>query len=103
MIEIITTLLNRVEEERQILLQSTETTINSLYEGGGSKQRKTFRKVRQGEIFITNIVSKEYEIVKKILNEVEQSNMSNMQTVGKQSRSTMDNIIIIIAVIDRQT
>ena len=103
MIEIITTLLNRVEEERQILLQSTETTINSLYEGGGSKQRKTLRKVRQGEIFITNIVSKEYEIVKKILNEVVQSNMSNMQTVGKQSRSTMDNIIIIIAVIDRQT
>lgn len=103
MIEIITTLLNRVEEERQILLQSTETTTNSLYEGGGSKKRKTFRKVRQREIFITNIVSKEYEIVKKILNELVQSNMSNMQAVGKQSRSTMDNIIIIIAVIDRQT
>ena len=48
MIEIITTLLNRVEEERQILLQSTETTINSLYEGGGSKQRKNIQESQTG-------------------------------------------------------
>ena len=39
------------------------------------------------------IVSKTYKIIKKIQNEVIQSNMSNMQTAGMKTRSTMDNII----------
>ena len=47
-------------------------------------------------------MSKAYEIVSKIQNEEIQSNMSNMQTAGKKNRSTMDNIIIINAIIEKQ-
>ena len=38
MIESLTTIFNRVEEERQIPLQWRETAINSLYKGGESKE-----------------------------------------------------------------
>ena len=47
-------------------------------------------------------MSKAYEIVKKIQNKTVQSNMSNMQTAGKKNRSTMDNIIIINTIIEKQ-
>ena len=99
MIESLTTILNRVEEEGLIPLQWRETSIKSLYKGGGSKEK--FQESQRG-ISITNIVSKAYEIVKKIQNEAIQSNMSNMQTAGKKSRSTMDNIIRINATIEKQ-
>ena len=39
MIESLTTIFNRVEEEGQILLQSRETTTKSLYKGGRSKEK----------------------------------------------------------------
>ena len=73
----LTTIFNRVEEERQIPLPWREKSIKSLYKGGGSK-----KKIQESHrsIFITNIVSKAYEIVKKIQNEAVQSNMSNMET-----------------------
>ena len=48
-------------------------------------------------------MSKAYEIVNKIQNKAIQSNMSNMQTARKKNRSTMDNIIIINAIIEKQT
>ena len=51
---------------------------------------------------MTNIVTKAYEIVKKIQSKAIQSNMSKMQTAGKKNRSTMDNIIIINAVTEKQ-
>ena len=89
----------RVKEEGQIPLQWRETSIKSLYKGGGSKEK--IQESQRG-IFITNIVSKAYEIVKKVQNEAIQSNMSNMQTAGKKNRSTMDNIIIINAIIEKQ-
>ena len=98
MIESLTTIFNRVEGEGQIPLQWRETTIKSLYKGGGSKEKKE----SQRGIFIRNIVSTAYEIVKKIQNEAIQSNMSNMQTAGKKNRSTMDNIIITNAIIEKQ-
>ena len=98
MIESLTTIFNRVEGEGQIPLQWRETTIKSLYKGGGSKEKKE----SQRGIFIRNIVSTAYEIVKKIQNEAIQSNMSNMQTAGKKNRSTMGNIIIINAVTEKQ-
>ena len=66
MIESLTTIFNRVEEEGQIPLQWRETSIKSLYKGGGSKEKI---QENQRGIFITNIVSKAYEIVKKIQNE----------------------------------
>ena len=45
MIESLTTIFNRVEEEGQIALQWRETSIKSLYKGGGSK--KKLRKARE--------------------------------------------------------
>ena len=66
MIESPTTISNRVEEEGQILLQWRETSIKSLYKGGGSKEK--IQESQRG-IFITNIVSKAYEIVQKFQNE----------------------------------
>ena len=42
---------------------------------------------------MTGIVSKTYKIIKKVQNEVLQSNKSNMQTAGMKTRSTMDNVI----------
>ena len=82
MIESLTKIFNRVEEERQIPLQWRETSIMSLYKEGGSKEK--IQESQRG-IFITNIVSEAYEIVKKIQNEAVQSNMSNMQTAGKKT------------------
>ena len=66
MIESPTTIFNRVEEEGQILLQWRETSIKSLYKGGGSKEK--IQESQRG-ISITNIVSKAYEIVQKFQNE----------------------------------
>ena len=55
MIESLTTIFNRVEEESRIPLQWRETSMKSLYKEGGSKE-KTLKSQRG--IFITNIVSK---------------------------------------------
>ena len=99
MIESLTTIFNRVEEEGQIALQWRETSIKSLYKGGGSKEK--IQESQRG-IFMTNIVTKAYEIVKKIQSKAIQSNMSKIQTAGKKNRSTMDNIIIINAVTEKQ-
>ena len=57
MIESLTKVFNRVEEEEQILLQWRETSIKTLHKGGGSKEK--IQKSQRG-IFITNIVSKAY-------------------------------------------
>ena len=57
MIESLTTIFNRVAEEGQIPLQWKETSIKSLYKGGGSKEK--IQESQRG-IFIINIVSKAY-------------------------------------------
>ena len=49
-----------------------------------------------------NIVCKVYERVKKFQSENKQSIISSMQTVGKKNRPTMDNIIIMNAIIEKQ-
>ena len=79
----LTTIFNRVEEEKQIPLQWRETSTKSLYKGGGSKEK--IQESQRG-ILIKNIMSKAYEIVKKIQNEAVQNNMSNMQTARKKNR-----------------
>ena len=73
--------------------------IKPLYKGGGSKEKN---QESQRGIFTANIVSKAYEIVKKIQNEAIQSNMCKMQTGWKKNRSTMDNIIIMNVIIEKQ-
>ena len=49
-----------------------------------------------------NIVCKVYERVKKLQNENKDANKSSMQTAGKKNRSTIDNLIIIKAIIEKQ-
>ena len=68
-------------------------------------QRMRIKRKNSGKpegLFITNTVSKAYEILKKIQNEAVQSNITNMQTAGKKNKSTMDNIIVIDAIIEKQ-
>ena len=99
MIESLTTVFNRVEEEGQIPLQWRDTSIKSQYKGGGSKEKI---QENQRGIFITNIVSKADEIIKKIQNEAMQSSMPNMQTAEMKNRSKMNKIIVINSIIEKQ-
>ena len=99
MIESLTTVFNRVEEEGQILLQWRDTSIKSQYKGGGSKEKI---QENQRGIFMTNIVSKADEIIKKIQNEAMQSSMPNMQTAEMKNRSKMNKIIVINSIIEKQ-
>ena len=48
------------------------------------------------------IVCKVYERAKKLKNENKQGNISNMQTAGKKNRSTIDNLITMNAIIEKQ-
>ena len=77
-----------------------ERDINKVTIERSSIKRKNSGKPES--IFITNILSKACEIVNKIQNENVRSNMSNIQTARKKNRSTMDNIIIINAIIEKQ-
>ena len=99
MIESLTTVFNRVEEEGQIPLQWRDTSIKSQYKGGGSKEKI---QENQRGIFITNIVSKADESIKKIQNEAMQSSMPNMQTAEMKNRSKMNKIIVINSIIEKQ-
>ena len=49
-----------------------------------------------------NIVSKIYESALKTQNENKNWNMSQMQTVGRKQRSTVDNLIILNSIIENQ-
>ena len=49
-----------------------------------------------------NIVCKVYERVKKLQNENKQENISSVQTGGKKNRSTIDNLIIMNTIIEKQ-
>lgn len=100
MIESVTIIFNRLVDQTQIPLQWRQAAIKSIYKEGGSKEK--CQEMQRG-IFITNVVSKAYEIVKKIHNEAVRSNMFIMQTTGKKNISTMDNIIVIHAIIDKVT
>ena len=45
---------------------------------------------------------KVYERVKKLQNENKKANILSMQTTRKKNRSTMDNLIIMIAIIEKK-
>ena len=49
-----------------------------------------------------NMECKVFERVKKLQNENKQGNISIMQTAGKKNRSTIDNIIIMNVIIEKQ-
>ena len=60
----------------------------------------------QRGIFLMNVVCicicKVYERKKKLQNENRQANISSIQTAGKKNRSTIDNQIIMSAIIEKQ-
>ena len=55
----------------------------------------------QRGLFIMNVVSKVYERVKKTQNEKIHKNMNQMQCTGRTQRLTIDNIIIMSAIIEK--
>ena len=91
-------LFNSVEEENKIPIQLRETKIKSVYKGGNKERIQE----SQRGIFLMNIVCKVYERVKKLQNENKQANISSMQIAGKVNRSTIDNLIIINLIIEKQ-
>ena len=97
-------LFNRIEREQRTLIQWRQTTIKSIYKGGN---KANISESERG-IFLVNIISKVYELVKmkKITtnekNEKNNNKMSEMQAAGRKERSAMDNLIIMNTIIENQ-
>ena len=88
-------LFNKMEQEIDIPSQWKTMLVRSIdKKGKGNNLKDT-----QRGIFLTNMVSKVYEKVKKVQNERYLDNMSEMQMAGRMGYSTMDNIIIVSAII----
>ena len=58
-------LFNRIEREQRTLIQWRQTTIKSIYKGGS----KADMSESQRDIFLVNIISNVYELVKITQNE----------------------------------
>ena len=65
------------------------------------RRSKEMIQENQTGIFMMNMC-KAYERVKKIQNESKQEKISCMQTVGRKSRSTVDNLVTMSAVTEKQ-
>ena len=91
-------LYNRIEQEKIIPRQLQQVIIKSVHKKGSSEELSK----HQRGLFLVNIVSKVYEKVKKTQNETKHNKMSEMQTAGKNQRSTMDNIVIVSAIIEQR-
>ena len=96
--EIVKSLFNRIEREQRTLVQWRQTTIKSIYQSGN----KANISESQRGIFLVNIISKVYELVKITQNERNNSKMSEMQAAGREERSAMDNLIIMNTIIENQ-
>ena len=80
-------LFNRIEREQRTLMQWRQTTIKSVYKGGN----KANISESQRGIFLVNIISKVYELVKITQNDKNNRNMSEMQVAGRKERSAMES------------
>ena len=98
MVQSLAILVNKIEEENKISIHWRETKNVNQYTKEETK--KGYKKVRG--IFLMNIVCKVYEKVKELQNENKQANISTMQTGGKKNRSTIGNLIIMNAIIEKQ-
>ena len=56
----------------------------------------------QRGLFMVNVVSKVYERIKKTQNEKIHKNMNQIKCAARTQRSTMDNIIIMSAIIEKR-
>ena len=90
----LTAMFRKIDTEKQVPAQWEEVIIKSIQKKKGSTLDETER-----GIFLTNVVSKVYEKVKKLQNEAILDNMNNMQMAGRKKRSTTDNIILINSLI----
>ena len=91
-------LFNRIEEEGEIPKQLQLTTIKLVRKKGNQDKLSE----SQRGLFMVNVVSKFYERVKKTQNEKIHKNMNQMQCLGRTQRTTMDNIIIMSAIIEKR-
>ena len=94
MITSLTNMFIMMEQQKTIPEQWKEVIIQSIQKKKGSTLQETER-----GIFLTNVVSKVYEKIKKIQNEKVFDNMDQMQMAGRKKRSTVDNIIIVDSII----
>ena len=98
MVQSLATLFNRVDEENKIPIQLKETKIKSIYKGGN----KEWMQESQRGTLLMNIVFKVSKRVNKLQNKTKQANISSMKIAGKKNRSTIDNLIIMNAIIKKQ-
>ena len=90
-------ILNEIEKSEIIPNEWVELKIKSIYKGKG---KTTDVENRRG-LFITNIVSKVYEMIKLDKNKEKLNNgISQYQCGGKKGRSTVDHIMTLNAIID---
>ena len=98
MIKSLEILYSKIEQERTIPKQWQQVIIKSVdKKGNGDELSKS-----QRGLFLVNIVTKIYEKIKKTQNEIIHNKMSEMQTAGKKQRSTMDNIVIVSAIVGQR-
>ena len=90
-------LFNRIEEDGEIRKQLQLTTIKLVREKGNQDKLSE----SQRGLFMVNVVSKFYERVKKTQNEKIHKNMNQIQCTGRTQRLTIDNIIIMSAIIEK--
>ena len=91
-------LFNKIEEKGETPKQWQLRTIKSVKKKGNQDKLSE----RQRGLLMVNVVSKVYERVKKTQNEKIHKNMNQMQCLGRTQRTTMDNIIIMSAIIEKR-
>ena len=88
-------MFNAAEDERKIPDQWRKMRIRTINK---TSKGSTLKETQRG-LFITNIVSKIYEKVKKLQNEEIINSISEMQMAGKKHHSVIHNIILVSAII----
>ena len=83
-------LFNRIEREQRTPIQWRQTRIKSICKGGNKANISESQRV----IFLVNIISKVYELVKITKNDKNNSKMSEMQVAVSKERSAMNNLMI---------
>ena len=96
MIKSLLKVFNIVNETQEPPTEWNKMRIKTNHKKGAKSKMKNKRQ-------ITNTVSKIFERVLKVRNkEKTKEQMSPMQTGGVENRSTMDNVMIIFAIIERK-
>ena len=89
---------NRIQREQRTFIQWKQRTIKSIYKSGN---KDNISESQRG-IFLVNMISKVYELVKITQSDKNNSKMSEIQVAGRKERSVMDNLIIMTIIIENQ-